>query len=1027
MGTWVANWTAQGERIMKTSMKMTLEHFDQRLTVKRAALVGLSALVLFGSVGAKASEKMDSKTHSIVIEKLETALSKAKEDETIDLAPVRSRLADLYADRARLMEMEEIEKGCQQNCGGSAKQDRMRALALYEIVVRETPAQQQGPMSIHMAHLYHLVEKPKRSENIYERLIAEGSRKHVPEVLSQAYAGRAELRYSRAEFKRAQGDFEAALKLAPPHRRGHIAHRIGWCHLNQGDQETAVAMLMNILKNENLLKREAGSGAKVDLAFQEEVAMDLGTFIARGHVTERDVRTIESLAPEKGRVRVVRHFANETERLGQQRAALAAWALTAELEPSKEEQLEIHVRVARLHYDLGEKQAAVESMRRAVDNWRDNGCKKAGVDCDNMRKRLKNLVTDWNKAERKKPTPILLDAYVVYVSHFNDDVEMMFFAAQVAREVKNHSVAADLFHKTSLLAVKSKLPQAREILETSLAAEIEMAEQAPKDKSGFELRAQAYDYYLKMAPQGRLSHSVRYQRARLPYEQGQHDEASRRLETFAKSDACKSTAQQADRKLCLQAADLDLDARVLLKDDRSIEKGALTYARLYPEQKLEYLKIARTSAMKQSQTMDPEDAIEKLASIDTTGMDHEERLRLLKTRLALAEKAKDLGAVRSAGRELLALKNLNEKDQEFALSRLAWAAEMAFDFKTAYQLSLKMEMKNLKPADRELRLSMFAELAGQNAKRHDEAFLALSRNSSQRAAVRAKMVRNAGNMYAEYRRHEGELKRHPKLAAPLVLEIFAKTGDRRFAEAQLKNRAIAREAAGRALARQLFLTDFMKIESRLANHKIRTRSDRQMQNTLTERLNLIGQAETSAAKAIKSADWTAQLVGLSVLSRENKRLHGDVLALPVPKQLKGEQRIQYMKQVEAHANTFLAKHQAIEQKLQAFWKDEAALNALVTDFETARPSLRKLMSRELSVIAKVAPESNRGRIDRALRSGVDQPAATEVASAVNKAKEKPFNTSRLEILKELEQSRGRETMVVYLDARLSKLKEEARQ
>ncbi|MES2963925.1 MAG: hypothetical protein V4760_08545, partial [Bdellovibrionota bacterium] len=276
----------------------------------------------------------------------------------------------------------------------------------------------------------------------------------------------------------------------------------------------------------------------------------------------------------------------------------------------------------------------------------------------------------------------------------------------------------------------------------------------------------------------------------------------------------------------------------------------------------------------------------------------------------------------------------------------------------------------------------------------------------ERALVRVKLVRAAKNPVRELRKHEGELLRFPAIYAPLAFEIFARTGDRAYAERVLRSKAMRSQPAGKAMARQIFLADFMKLDQKIASHKLRTRSDRHVQISLTERLQLVGKAEQTAGKAIQSKDWTSQLVTLSVLSRENNRLYTEVLALPVPRQLRGQDRVNYLNLVEAHAKTFQAKAQAIDQKLAVFWKDSDAFTSLVEDYETAtRPELRRALAKELRVIARVAPEARKSRLEQALKDDLDMPSSTEVATVLKAVKEKPFNPNKLEKLREIESTR----------------------
>jgi hypothetical protein len=1017
---------------MKKQKTLTFE----RTSLGRGLAAGLALSVLMSlttvvaadaAFGSEAVvENMDSDVHTVVIDKLEMSLKKAKDDETISLAPVRARLADLYSDRARLREMDENKTG--EKASGS-KSDRARALQLYADVLKESSKEERGPILIHMSHLDLLLAKSADAESIYELIVKEGPSKHAPVILQQAYAGRAEHRYQRGEFKTARADFEVSLRFAAPTKRGPLAHRIAWCNLNLEDQETAVAQLVAILRDPQMLKRESTEGASTDLAFEDEVAMDLATFVARGHVTSEQIALVESLTPDRTKLPVMKHLAEETERLGQPRAALEAWSAVLKHDPRGAERMEVSSRVARLRYNLADKAGSLAAIQTAMKQWSKEGCTEK-LDCDNIRKEIRNLISDWTKAETKKPSVNLLGAYTAFVSVFDGDVEMMYFAAETAKAVKQYPTAVALYHKSSQLAHGSKDPRAADILESSLTNEVEMAELAPKEQ-GYPLRQAAYDFYLSLSPHGKINQKVRYQRARLPYEMGDNAEASQRLEAFAKSAQCK-TASSEDHQLCVQAADLDLDARVLMKDDVAVERGALMYSHVFTEKKLEYLKIARTSAMKQANAMEAPAAIAKLASIDTEGMDRDESLRLLKTRMALSEKIHDLPALKSAANQLLKTPKIDAKDHEYALSRLAYASEMQFDFAAAYAMSSKMEMNQLAPADRELKLAMFAELAGKDPTKHEEAFLKLSKNAAKRAVVRAKLVRGSKNPARELARNEGELKHFPSIYAPLVLEIYASTGDRKFAERELRSRALSSQTAGKVLARQLFLADFAKVDQAISTHRIRSRSDSQMQKTLAERIKLLAAVEKQATKAIKSGDWTSQAVTLAVLSRENNRMYSEVMALPVPSRLRGNDRLQYQQLVQNQANLYLQKHDAIQAKLQGFWNDSKAFTAMVDDFATAKPDLRRMMAREMKTLSRVAPGDRQSTLNKALHEGIDQASPTEVANATRAARQAPFSASSLAKLREVEESRSRDTMVAYLDARLSTLnpsknKEESKQ
>jgi hypothetical protein len=981
------------------------------------------------------ADKMSLETHDLVISKLEQSLKEDKDGNTISLRPIRARLADLYADRARLRSMDEAEKDCG-DCKG-ASDDRKKALKLYEIVVREADKDAKGPLLLQMAHLYEINDEPSKAQALYNQAVHLGTAV-TTDVMAESLVGRAENSFGKGDFAKAKKDFESALKIASVGRRGQIMQRIAWCELNEGETQRAVDKIVQILKTPELMKRDSSNGPVFDSSFQEDLVRDLATFLAHGIVGSRQIALLEKFTPEPARRDVMKHFASECERLGQKRTAIEAWAAYVQYEGDNFARLEAKVRVTQIRYDLGEKAEALLGLKDATQFWKQNDCVKAAAtskkengaeECALLQTRLRKLVIDWNRVEKAKPSKMVLEAYLAYLSKFDTDSEMTAWAAEAARSQKQYATAATLYYKSSLLASSQVNPKAsvkeaartKEILETGLVGEVEMAE-ISKDARTREV---SYNHYLQLNPNGAIADKVRYQRAHVAYELGQSAEASNRFHEFAASAGCLPSAKSKDTAaLCLEAADLDLDSLVQIKNHPVVQVRAAEYARNYPAHHSEYLKIARTSVLKQSEIVAPQQALTKLAEADLSGADKDEKIRIYKTRISLAEKAQNLAEVQHSAELLSSVAGLSAADHEFALGKIAWAAEMKLDFNQAYAVSRKMKLTNLRPDQRALRLALLAELSGHDSRPHDEEYLRVSHDSTGKALVRAKLVRSAHNPVREFAKYEQALKASPAVYARLALEIYARTGDKSVAERALRVRGVSKEPAGQVMARQFFLREFNKVEQKLASQRLNTRSDKATQKTLAERLKLLSENEKFANRAIAMHDWKLQLITLGSLSRENERTYSDIMTLPIPKGLKPQQRATYQKLVAGKAQVYENKHARIEQTLASLWKQTEAFKSLVTEFRGARPDVRRILGRELNMIVAVAPDNVRSSMVDEMRKAGQPPRAEEVAVARNAAKAQPFNAPSIAKLRDLEIGRGRETMVAYLDARLSKLKQQ---
>jgi hypothetical protein len=244
-----------------------------------------------------------------------------------------------------------------------------------------------------------------------------------------------------------------------------------------------------------------------------------------------------------------------------------------------------------------------------------------------------------------------------------------------------------------------------------------------------------------------------------------------------------------------------------------------------------------------------------------------------------------------------------------------------------------------------------------------------------------------------------------------------------FAQKALRSRAARKDPAGLALMRQVFLAEFTKLDRKIGNHRLRTTSDYLVQKTLGDRLALLAQVEGAANSAIGIGDWTAQLVTLAVASRENQRLSEELMRLPVPAKLKSKERKRYVSLVAQKAKGFADKHGAIEQKLQAFWKNSAAFRDLSEQYAKAtRPELRMILGREMKWIASVAPEGRRNEIQDDLKARSEVPSTETVASAIHDVRESPFSDRAVRHLRDIQADRGNDTWVTYLEARLVKMK-----
>ena len=967
--------------------------------------------------------KMDETTHDQVIGRLELGIESLDKDDNA-LTGVQIRLADLYADRARLKAMNEMATGCPTSGCVAARADRERAIGLYKQALPNVEKPAQGRTVLQIAHLHTLNDEFSKAVKLYQSIV-NAPKNYSSEVRALANSSLGEIEFRKAEFKKALKFYEAA-RRENLKNRALVEYRIAWCLLNLGQTDKATKNLIKLLTDPETLATVSTEGKAVDPTFVQDVTGDLAKFLARGDVGPKQITLLKDLSPENRRKANLHMLGTETDRVGKKTSSLVVWAAYVD-EPDVQpnEKLEVQIRVAKIFYDMNKLDLAANAYEKAAGLWRQHGCLKNEELCQELKSRMRSMVTAWNKAQKREPTKGLFRVYNAYVNVFTDDVEMLHWAAVVGRELKQHHEAAVLFHRAAVqaqseLAKKPGDKQLHNMLEGSLLGEIEMAEASKNAKA----KEQAYNFYLQINPQGEKAVEVRYQRAQLYAQLNRHQEA------FSEFHYLASMPVKEHQDIRTKSADLALDSLVALKDDKSLQVRSLEYARLLPHRKNEYLKISRKATLnivaanlKNTNDRSAYKAnLVALNGVNLDGADETEKIKFYKNKIVVAQKALDLGSVGASADKLLKFKSLNAEDREWTFAQKVWVSEVQLNFAEAYKLSKKMKLAHLSTADRHLRLALLADLAGLSTRKHHEDFLNAKPGLRAGNLVRITLIKNSSRPWRELERHQDYLRRTPDLLAGIAVEVFARDKNLAKAERLLKTTSIGRFPGGQTIARHLEMRDFHVFDRKISKHRIVSYNDAVMAKSLKERLKLIGQSDRAAQQAFKRRDWTMQILTLSQLARENRRLYQDISALPVPRRLNPEQRAQYVALMKQKSEPYLARAEKLDAELADMWSGSNSVQNLQTAYMTATPELQKLYRDEIGPLARNAPSGAKNRLLNLLNTPYRRPSQKDIMVARQELQANPFDISKAQNLRALEAQNGRPAMVAYLDERILQLK-----
>lgn len=925
---------------------------------------------------------------------------------------VTLRLADLFAERARTEALKEITQGCAPCKAGDA--DRKKALQLYNEVLARAPEAVQGKVIVQVGHLYQLTGEEGKAIGVYERILRESA---LAELKAEARMSLAEIYFKRREFAKARTFYQEFLKTATSVSRGLAAYRSAWCAFNLNDIAGAIQQIEEVLRTPALLARNGANQTQIDPQFQEEVSRDYVTFLAKKSVDLKDIEKLYQLSPESIRVENLKSLALDLERVGKKSEALRVWTFAFGFMSKPEDRLAAKISMAQLYFDTDHKKEGAESFESAMSLGQElKACQSTS--CEELRRRSRQFVVAWNQLEKKTPTSALFAAYVSYLQNFPEDVEMNLYAANIAKEHKNWEASWDYYHKALGLQLKDVKKDARTPanLETTLVALLDLAETSNIEK----FKTEVYELYLVQSVQKTKTFEVRYQKAHRLYEQGQYPLAAQELRSLA----LEKNAKPLIRK---QAADLSLDALVLMKEEALLGTWAGEYAQALPQDSREFLQLVQKGILSQSAQTAAQDkaaAYTELEAFQPALASAEDRIIFYRNKLILAEQLKRFSQAQAAAEDLLQQPDLAADDAEFAWAKKASLAEMRLDFATVLTATAQLK-RTLKPDEKYLKMAMFAELSGQKSSPYYAHYLQTSKDEEGKRLVVAELVRKAKNPEKEIELRQNILSKSPQLMAQLYAEVFAKTSSEAVLKKVFKNPAMKASEAGKLLTRLSFLRDFKNFKTTLLAHKLDSKNDRKLAATIKSRVALLEKLERFTKQAIESGDWTSQLVSLETLAKESERFYADLLSAPMPAHLSEDEQQHYLQLLAAQATPFQAKALEAKSKVDQFWKSANWRTSLKRSWQQAE--LRSLIVSEVKVLRELAPAEFQADLTEMMAvkkeplAPAARPSLKEIETARALVQKNPFDKQALEALLALEKKSENAAMAQYLQTRIENL------
>lgn len=958
----------------------------------------LLAAILSGSLAFETAHAMDADSQNLLIDKLQKVYLTLAPNDPSKVA-VTLRLADLYAERARTESMKA-------DSGGRAVSDREKALRLYNEMLPRVPEASRAKVIMQMGHLHQMNGNEDKAIGFYQQNL---KAEQDPQLLAESHLSLGEIFFKRRQYPVSLAHYDKVLALSKGGGRGLAAYRRAWSNFHLGKTDLAIKEIENVLNTPELLSRGTSGGNQIDPQFHEEVSRDYATFLSKVPITQAKIESLFKLSPESSRIDNTKTMAYDLERLGKKDDALMAWTFISGHLSQPADRLAAHLSMAQLHLDKLDKPNALKSYEVAMQSWKDVSENKNEAE---LKRRARNFVVAWNQTEKKKPSTELLSAYTLYLSVFGEDIDAQLYAAQIAKEQSNFAVAMGRYMTARDLLLKDKkAKESSEKLETVLLSQIELGE-ASKDPV---LAQQAYASYLEYSPKKTKTQEVHYQMARSLYDKGDYAAASQELRKIALTG--KGSAD-----LRKQAANLSLDALVLMKNEAGLIPWAREYEKAFPQDKADFSHVVQKALLTKAASVaeaDPAGALVILREFDPSKSSAEDKVKYYKNKLILADKQGEIKEASHAADSLLALPQASAEDKELAWGRKAYYAELRLDFSTAFAATEKLQ-KSLAADEKNFKLAMFAELSGRQSTPFYLTYLNQTKDDERKQLVAAELVRKSKSPEVELEKVKGMLISQPSLLAQLYAEVFAKNGKEAILKKVTADAKMRETDAGKLLARQSFLKDFAGIKKQIAADKFDTANNNKLAASIKRRAALLLKAEGYAEKSIQGGDWTAQLVSIDLMARESERFYQELLSAPMPQGLTPEEEQEYLNLLSAQATPYQTKASEAKAKVGQFWQADWS-TPLTKSWE--QKSIRKIIGIEIEALKEIAPQDQAAKL-ATFKDEVSlaaRPSIQEMQLARQKVFENPRDAKAIEALMLLEKKSDNLAMSEYLATRLERL------
>ena len=1031
--------------------------------IKASSISFLFFIISIAEVFAEKSKKDISRDY--LIQRLES-LYKTLGPNDFMRKPMTLRLAHILSLRAEdHISRQEEDKSCQ-DCSKLGLKDAKRSLFLYAKmfpVMRHKHPVLYSESLFKVAYLHRMIGEESKSISYLKQIINLKTKKSF---LVRAYFNLGEIYFESYKYNPALRAFNKVIqKGQTPWEFKAYYHKV-WSLYNIAHYNQSIAVLEKFL-NSDLYKK--GRSNENNAYLRQKLQKELVVLYARSQLTDKRIEffyNFDKDNPEdntkKAKNQRLFDLAEDLNRIGRSRFSNKVWtAYLNKKDLPHLNQIKAYTSMVNNYFVINdaswilEAGPVVEKLLTLKDTTPD--CPKKI--CDNIYKQVRRYMDEIHRQSKFKKhlNPYLLTLYGVYNQAYPNEYEMLVRSAFLAKKLKKHALAQDLFQKSAMAlqtdleetSDKKKVKALRKDLEQVSLLQMEMAELTGKS----DRKYQAYNFYLKNGQNQKAIYEVKYQYAYTSYENKKYKEASKLFKDLALFKDAKG-----DKKiesLALKSAHLALSCLNFLKNkDLKMGEWATLFNQRFPQEK-DFVRIYNTSVfnrikkllshfnfnsypLKPSKDRDLLKAWAILNSVKISKLNKVEKNKYYMNKLFLEKELLKLSDMRVTIDTLLNIPSLPKEDQKVVLTWKLWLAEIRFDFAEVLKLVKDLNPKK-KDKSHDLRLAYLAELSNQDYVSYYQAYLTKYPKSKQNLDIVKHIIektsknkkRQVLNQYLNY------FKKKPEDLSYLVLKIDNNSLDIPFISSFLKLSFMKNSSLDNFIKRKSFIESFNKTYKEVQKFSLNSRSQSQLTRSIKTYKDLLDRLETAAKPSVKTKDWLAQVVAFSGVHNELVRFYESILKLPLPKGLNLEEETEYLKLIEAQITPYRNRANQMKKEIDKLLQGNFVKK--YSEMAKKQQVFHGILKWEMKQLVELVPDKKQhAQINDVLyfisksskKSGSMVSQSLDTKRKINEIylslKEDPFNKSDLNELLKLEESENNSSMAYYLMNRIEKIKKSKR-